>query len=263
MNCEDYSVLLSGHLDEMNTPQEEEELQAHLAQCASCRKLLEQMCENDRKMREECPLPPLDLKNRIMAEVHKTKKSKKPFYISLAASSLAAAAALTVAFSGHVTPPTAQEAPSATVASYELKSPERKRIDFAVTEAPCEDATEAPCEDVMEAPGAAYDYEVAGSAFFAATTGRENKDTQETTRALLVIHADADEVEFSGKRSEISAITDVLSKSGYVLSGKESSFYTVSWQEFEQLAAQYDAYDMEAYYDPDTIYEEAVVIFVK
>lgn len=37
MNCNDYLPLLSGHLDGENSPEEEQRLQAHLAQCANCR----------------------------------------------------------------------------------------------------------------------------------------------------------------------------------------------------------------------------------
>ena len=35
MNCNDYLSLLSGHLDGENSPEEEQRLQAHLAQCAN------------------------------------------------------------------------------------------------------------------------------------------------------------------------------------------------------------------------------------
>ena len=40
MTCEDALILLSGHLDGVNTQEEETELFAHLQSCAGCRDLL-------------------------------------------------------------------------------------------------------------------------------------------------------------------------------------------------------------------------------
>ena len=100
MNCDESPLLISGHLDGTNTEAEEKRLREHLKTCEDCRRLLTQMEENDRLLREDRPEVPADLKDRIMKEVRKGKKSKKPFYISIAASGLAVAAMLTLVFLG-------------------------------------------------------------------------------------------------------------------------------------------------------------------
>ena len=101
MNCDEALILISGHLDGTNTEAEEKSLREHLETCEDCRRLLRQMEENDRLLRESKAEVPADLKDRIMKEVRGSRKSKKPFYISVAASGLAVAAMLTLVFVGR------------------------------------------------------------------------------------------------------------------------------------------------------------------
>ena len=57
MNCNDYLPLLSGHLDGENSPEEEQRLQAHLAQCANCRARLQAFERGDRLLRAAAKTP--------------------------------------------------------------------------------------------------------------------------------------------------------------------------------------------------------------
>ena len=100
MNCDESLILISGHLDGTNTEAEEKSLRKHLETCEDCRRLLEQMEENDRLLRESRAEAPADLKDRIMKEVRGGRKNRKPFYISVATSGLAVAAMLTLIFVG-------------------------------------------------------------------------------------------------------------------------------------------------------------------
>lgn len=65
MTCEEYLILLSGHVDGMNTEAEEQQLQAHLAQCAACRARLEAYTAVDTALAQEDALPPDWLSARI------------------------------------------------------------------------------------------------------------------------------------------------------------------------------------------------------
>lgn len=97
MNCEEYLLLISGHLDGANSELEERCLQEHLQTCPSCRALLAQMEENDALLKRSAAVPPADLTDRIMREVRKEKQaaaSRKKRWIPVAASGLAAAALL-------------------------------------------------------------------------------------------------------------------------------------------------------------------------
>ena len=72
MNCNDYLPLLSGHLDGENSPEEEQRLQAHLAQCASCRARLQAFERGDRLLRADTAVPPAGLTASILAAAAKT-----------------------------------------------------------------------------------------------------------------------------------------------------------------------------------------------
>ena len=43
MNCNDYIIWISGHIDGTNSKKDEEMLQAHLSGCAHCRQVLANM----------------------------------------------------------------------------------------------------------------------------------------------------------------------------------------------------------------------------
>ena len=96
MNCNDYLPLLSGHLDGENSPEEEQRLQAHLAQCANCRARLQAFERGDRLLRADTAVPPAGLTASILAAAAKTPQRlvKKPCraYWGGLATGLAAAA---------------------------------------------------------------------------------------------------------------------------------------------------------------------------
>lgn len=92
--CE-YAVLLSGHIDQMNTAAEEAQLQAHLAQCAHCRELLRQMQANDAALKQLSADPPADLTQCIMQGVRsQPKKCRSKRLIPIFAAAAATAAML-------------------------------------------------------------------------------------------------------------------------------------------------------------------------
>ena len=100
MNCNDYLPLLSGHLDGENTPEEEQRLQAHLAQCADCRARLQAFERGDRLLRADSAVPPAGLTASILEAAAKTpqQKAKKPRRISWGWLATGLAAAAMVAF---------------------------------------------------------------------------------------------------------------------------------------------------------------------
>ena len=71
MNCEEALLLISSHLDEMNTPEEEAALQAHLAHCGHCRQVLSSFQENDMKLADLRQSAPQDLCGNVMAQIRK------------------------------------------------------------------------------------------------------------------------------------------------------------------------------------------------
>lgn len=266
MNCEFYAVLLSGHIDGMNTPQEEDALQKHLQSCEHCRELLADMQENDRLLKAQEVQVPSDLTKKIMAEVRKTKKNKKPFYISLAASGLAAAAVLALAFSGKISSPTKEETQTAEttaaeVQRFELKQPIRS---IQETDAPCEDADgyySMPESEAYFAGATENEYEYGAQV---AADDATAKGMVSSSVPVLVVKAKANEVDFSGEKIEISELMERLQKSEYELSGKETAVYAVTWQELQQIAWNYDGiFEMDKYYDEDATYLSAIVVFAE
>ena len=57
MECQDALILISGHVDQVNTPEEEAALQAHLASCPECSRLLEIYEKMDETLAPEVPVP--------------------------------------------------------------------------------------------------------------------------------------------------------------------------------------------------------------
>ena len=101
MNCDEYLLLLSGHLDGYNTEEEESRLQAHLQTCRVCRERLAQM-EQDDALLADLPAPPPDLTKKIMGKIEKEKKqTKRRRFLHWAAPAGAAAAVLCLVFLGR------------------------------------------------------------------------------------------------------------------------------------------------------------------
>lgn len=91
MKCEDVLLLISGHLDHSNTETEEAQLQMHLAQCDSCRSLMETLQAADAgilSLEEEAPE---DLCQNVMAAIAReapVRKRRRRAWITTAAAAL-------------------------------------------------------------------------------------------------------------------------------------------------------------------------------
>lgn len=96
MTCEEATLLISGHLDGENTPQEEQLLQAHLAECAQCRQRLRHFAALDAQL-AELETPPETLRSDIMAAIRAEAAQKKTRRPWRRLGSWMAAAALTLA----------------------------------------------------------------------------------------------------------------------------------------------------------------------
>ena len=97
MTCEEALVLLSGHLDGANTPEEEARLEDHLARCPDCRRILDAYTAMDQGILELSEEPPAQLHDRIMAAVAAEVKPRRRRRIRPAVMGLAAAAVLCLA----------------------------------------------------------------------------------------------------------------------------------------------------------------------
>lgn len=95
MKCEDALMLISGHIDGENTPEEDWLMQAHLENCGQCRQILQAYLEQDDGIAALTAEPPADLCGKVMEAIagEKTPKKKQKFWPVLAA---AAAVALVI-----------------------------------------------------------------------------------------------------------------------------------------------------------------------
>ncbi len=108
MNCEDIKeALLSGHLDQANTPEEEAALQAHLETCPNCRAILETYQEIDRKLAAMAVEPPEALRRGVMARVKRPMKRRR-FLFGGGTIAAAAMVALLLAVSGQFSKPSSE-----------------------------------------------------------------------------------------------------------------------------------------------------------
>ena len=113
MSCNDYIIWISGHIDGTNPKKDEKLLQAHLAGCPHCRKVLEDMKANEAVLKEEALTPPPVVAQNVMAAVRKAAAAKKKsrfrnYMVSIAA----AAAVLCVVLSASLKVPEVPEATS-------------------------------------------------------------------------------------------------------------------------------------------------------
>lgn len=87
MTCEDAMMLLSGHLDGVNTQEEESELFAHLQTCSGCRDLLAAFEAADAGIAALEAEPPAGLTDRILDAVRqepRRRKSARPWLVPVA-----------------------------------------------------------------------------------------------------------------------------------------------------------------------------------
>ena len=76
MSCNEYIIWISGHIDGTNPIKEEKMLRDHLAGCAHCRQVLEEMKANDAAL-QEVPTPPDRIHRNVMSAVRKDAAGKK------------------------------------------------------------------------------------------------------------------------------------------------------------------------------------------
>ena len=129
MNCEQALELLSGHIDGANTPEEEAQLQAHLASCADCRAILAAYEELDSGLSALKAQPPAALAQNVMEAVRQEasagKKIRRFPVRSIAATAVAAALLLVVGttYLPKLSRPDSAEATVPDVVSYEADTP--------------------------------------------------------------------------------------------------------------------------------------------
>lgn len=104
MNCEQALLLISGHLDNGNSPQEEADLQAHLEACPQCRQVLEDFRMADAGLLDGTVEAPAGLCDRVMEQVRRkaSPKRKQAKWVTMGA--LAAAAALVMGIGYYTLP---------------------------------------------------------------------------------------------------------------------------------------------------------------
>lgn len=93
MECTDALILISGHIDNQNTPQEEAALQAHLLECPECRRVLEAYERINSGVADLSEPAPEGLADAVMSRIRaeKTKKTRRPWRSVGAAAGLVAA----------------------------------------------------------------------------------------------------------------------------------------------------------------------------
>lgn len=100
MNCEEALELISGHIDESNTQEEEAQLQAHLASCAACRAILSAYEELDTGLATLKAEPPAELAAGVMdairQEASASRKIRRFPARGIAATAVAAALLLVI-----------------------------------------------------------------------------------------------------------------------------------------------------------------------
>lgn len=77
MECSEALILLSGHLDGQNSPQQEAALQAHLDHCPDCRKILLDYEDTDRRLAALNAPVPENLSSSVMANIRAVPVKKK------------------------------------------------------------------------------------------------------------------------------------------------------------------------------------------
>ena len=148
MTCEEALLLISGHIDNENTPEEEAQLQLHLAQCDQCRQVLQAFLEIDSGIAALEAEPPAMLHERIMEAVRAeapVKKRKQSFRWA----GLAVAAALVVVI-GMASMPQFQKKEADMAAPMLARSMPETTEQVAAYSAQMPDETQNVAADVMQ-----------------------------------------------------------------------------------------------------------------
>lgn len=112
MKCEEALLLISGHLDLENTPQEEAALEAHLAECEDCRRLLADLQAADAGLADLTVPAPEGFADRVMEQVRAKASPRRKHAKWVAMGGLAAAVVLVMGI-GYYTLPGGQSAQDA------------------------------------------------------------------------------------------------------------------------------------------------------
>lgn len=235
---EKMQLLISGHLDGCNTPEEERALQEHLARCPDCRQALKEYERIDALLRSIPPAEvPEGLTERIMQAVEAeprrsapAKKRKLPFGFATAAAAVAAVLLLAVS-SGWL--PGMGNGSAKLFAS---KSADAE-MPAAAAEPACAEEPEAE-EPAAIAPEAAYS---------AATETPAGLPANVDAQAL----ADAELCPVGVLYADPAGIPELEGRSSLPLSG--GLRYTLRQSELNAIAAGYDltVYTPESYINDD------------
>ncbi len=96
MKCEDALLLISGHMDQENTPEEEAQLLEHLQQCSECRNVLRAFTELDGGLVALEEEPPSGLRENVMAAIRAESAVSKKKNRRWAGLAVAAAMAIVI-----------------------------------------------------------------------------------------------------------------------------------------------------------------------
>ena len=153
---EEMLLLLSGHMDGCNTAEEEALLEAHLAECPDCRRILTEYEKIDAGLADFDQALPDDFTKNVMRAVSaepRVAESKKPrrFTFGFATAAAAVAAVLLLAIGSGALPQLG-------TASAKLNNSAMKSADAmepAAAEEPMAEAEPAPADEPMAAEPAA------------------------------------------------------------------------------------------------------------
>lgn len=96
MTCEEAMPLLSAYLDGETTPEERAAIAAHLADCASCRAILEEYRKIDEAIASLEATPPASLRERVMREIQKRPSHRRRTWAAVVAAAAVLAVAIAV-----------------------------------------------------------------------------------------------------------------------------------------------------------------------
>lgn len=94
MNCNEYIIWISGHIDGTNSKKDEQLLQAHLTSCPQCRQVMAEMKANEAVLKEHKLIPPGIIANNVMDAIRKDAKQKNSKRLRSYIFSVAAVAAV-------------------------------------------------------------------------------------------------------------------------------------------------------------------------
>ena len=150
MECGEALILISGHIDGQNAPQEEDALRAHLLTCPDCRALLRTYQDMEQNIAALNVPAPDGLASKIMAQIPKTRRKKRSPWLGIGASAGVAAAVLAVLI-GTKTIPLPKRSGGITEAPHKAAQTEAGMpmltISAPVTEAPAEDREDEASAD--------------------------------------------------------------------------------------------------------------------